>query len=107
MIMQIPEEKRKNEPFLGVSGPAVCSFVSSGENVILLAQEVKPVLRRLAKWKQNKRQQFGRTNVVSNFPIWCFFKEVKYSVSVTLSLHVAVGLVSNLDICTLLAVKLP
>lgn len=33
MIMQITEEERKNEPFLGVSGQALCSFVSRGENV--------------------------------------------------------------------------
>lgn len=49
MIMQITEEERKNEPFLGVSGQALSSFVSRGENVKQLAQRrYRPVL---TKWK--------------------------------------------------------
>lgn len=69
MIMQIPEEKRKNEPFLGVSGPAVCSFVSSGENVILLAQEGKS--QYCADWQNGSKT---RGNNLEEQTLWVTFQ---------------------------------
>ena len=74
MIMQIPEEERKNEPFLGVSGPAVCSFVSRGENVILLAQEGKSITQT-GKMEAKQEATVWKTKRC-NFPIWCFLRKL-------------------------------
>lgn len=72
--MQIPEEERKNEPFLGVSGPAVCSFVSRGENVILLAQEGKSITQT-GKMEAKQEATVWKTKRC-NFPIWCFLRKL-------------------------------
>lgn len=80
MIMQIPEE-RKNEPFLGVSGPAVCSFVSRGENVILRPRKVKASTAQTGKMEARQEATVWKTKRCEKLCNLVFFKDVKYSVS--------------------------